>query len=72
MRRVRPLAPVLLVAAIAVATAACGDDPVLAERLGEDPPPLATQGTTWLNVDAPLTLASLRGKAVYLEFGFLL
>ncbi len=72
MRCARSGMLLLLVAALAVATAACGgEEPVLAERLGEEPPPLATDGTTWLNVDDPLTLAALRGKAVYLEFGFL-
>jgi hypothetical protein len=37
---------------------------------GEVPPPLETAGVTWLNTDVPLTLAGLRGKVVYLEFGF--
>jgi hypothetical protein len=37
---------------------------------GKAPPELASGGT-WLNANGPLTLASLRGKVVWLEFSFL-
>jgi hypothetical protein len=50
--------------------AACGGEkPYQRELLGEVPPPLETTAATWLNSD-PLSLSSLRGKVVYLEFGF--
>jgi hypothetical protein len=61
----RRLLPVLLL----VAAACGGETRYLRELEGEVPPPLDTTATTWLNSD-PLTLASLRGKVVYLEFGF--
>jgi thiol-disulfide isomerase/thioredoxin len=55
----------------AVALAACGKAPTFARDLdAAAPPPLRTDGVTWLNVDAPLSFASLKGKVVYVEFGF--
>lgn len=39
--------------------------------LGKAPPELTNEGATWLNVPAPLTLEKLRGKVVWIEFGFL-
>ncbi len=36
---------------------------------GKAPPELT--GRQWLNAPAPLTLKGLKGRVVYLEFGFL-
>jgi hypothetical protein len=64
-----PRAP-LAVLLLALALAACGaKEQYLKDLEGEVPPALDTMSTTWLNTD-PLTLSSLRGKVVYLEFGF--
>src|SRR5689334_711747 len=38
---------------------------------GKAPPELTNEGAKWLNVAAPLTLEKLKGKAVWIEFGFL-
>jgi hypothetical protein len=66
----RPLRPVALVVAVVLALAACGGkDLRQRELMGEVPPSLDGTAVTWLNTDA-LSLASLRGKVVYLEFGF--
>ena len=54
----------------ALLLAACGGKKEYLKDLeGEVPPALDSMATTWLNTD-PLTLSSLRGKVVYLEFGF--
>jgi hypothetical protein len=68
MHRLPRAAFVLL---LALAFGACGGDKVTHQRDldGEVPPPLVLTGTTWLNSD-PLTLSALRGKVVYMEFGF--
>ena len=39
--------------------------------LGKAPPELTNEGSKWLNVAEPLTLAKLKGKVVWIEFGFL-
>jgi thiol-disulfide isomerase/thioredoxin len=39
--------------------------------LGKAPPELANEGAKWLNVPGPLALEKLRGKVVWIEFGFL-
>lgn len=39
--------------------------------LGKAPPELVAAKEQWLNVPEPLTLAALRGKVVWIEFGFL-
>ena len=68
MSRLRvPLATALLAALL---SACGGEKQYLKDLEGEVPPPLDAMATTWLNTDAPLTLSSLRGKVVYLEFGF--
>jgi hypothetical protein len=68
VRTVRRLA---LLAALSLAAACGGPENEYAKTLrGEVPPALETSGVTWLNTDVPLTLAGLRGKVVYLEFGF--
>jgi hypothetical protein len=41
-----------------------------ASFLGQTPPSLEAGGT-WLNSDAPLTIAGLAGSVVWLEFSFL-
>ena len=38
---------------------------------GKAPPELKTEASQWMNVQAPLTLAGLKGKVVWLEFGFI-
>jgi hypothetical protein len=38
---------------------------------GKTPPELTTEASQWLNAKAPLTLGGLKGKVVWLEFGFL-
>jgi hypothetical protein len=71
MPRARPpVLAALLLALPAVLLPACGgEEPYLKDLEGEVPPPLDAMATTWLNTE-PLTLSSLRGKVVYLEFGF--
>jgi thiol-disulfide isomerase/thioredoxin len=39
--------------------------------LGKAPPELSNPGARWLNVSEPLALEKLKGKAVWIEFGFL-
>ena len=39
--------------------------------LGKAPPEFANEGAKWLNVAGPFTLEKLRGKVVWIEFGFL-
>ncbi len=39
--------------------------------LGKAPPELTNPDAKWLNVEAPLTLEKLKGKVVWIEFGFL-
>jgi thiol-disulfide isomerase/thioredoxin len=39
--------------------------------LGKTPPELSADKSQWLNAAGPLKLESLRGKVVWLEFGFL-
>jgi thiol-disulfide isomerase/thioredoxin len=39
--------------------------------LGKPPPELSNDGARWLNVSEPLKLEKLRGKVVWVEFGFL-
>jgi len=39
--------------------------------LGKAPPEFANEGARWLNVAGPLTLEKLKGKVVWIEFGFL-
>jgi len=67
MRGGRPFFAALLLAASACLSA-CGG---LCQKdlEGEAPPAVGASGSSWLNTD-PLTLSSLRGKVVYLEFGF--
>ena len=38
---------------------------------GKEPPELVSGPADWINTDAPLSLRGLKGKVVYLEFGFL-
>lgn len=67
----RPYARLLVAALSLLGLAACGKKNEFARTLhGDVPPELATTAVTWLNTDAPLSLSSLRGKVVYLEFGF--
>jgi hypothetical protein len=56
----------------ALALPACGgpQNEYAKTLLDEVPPPLETTAVTWVNADVPLSLESLRGKVVYLEFGF--
>jgi hypothetical protein len=63
----RPLS-VLLLALVALLLPACGAS-YQKDLEGDVPPALDAPEGAWLNTD-PLTLASLRGKVVYLEFGF--
>ncbi len=44
--------------------------PAYGSFLGRTPPSLEAGGT-WLNAEAPLTLAGLAGSVVWLEFSFL-
>jgi thiol-disulfide isomerase/thioredoxin len=39
--------------------------------MGKTPPELTNEGAKWLNVVEPLALEKLRGRAVWIEFGFL-
>src|SRR6185295_18591883 len=39
--------------------------------LGKAPPELVNAEAKWLNVEGPLTLEKLKGKVVWIEFGFL-
>ena len=55
--------------------AGCGDSfglggPAFGSFLGRTPPSLEAGGT-WLNTEAPLTIAGLAGSVVWLEFSFL-
>jgi peroxiredoxin len=38
--------------------------------IGQAPPELVVDGAEWINADGPMTLKSLRGKAVWVEFSF--
>ena len=62
--------------ALAVGLAACGPEPASASAtnaadagLVSGPLPEFAEGGTWVN-SPPLTLAGLKGKVVFLEFGF--
>ena len=44
--------------------------PAFGSFLGRTPPSLEAGGT-WLNTEAPLTIAGLAGSVVWLEFSFL-
>ncbi|HLU50050.1 MAG TPA: hypothetical protein VK116_18255 [Planctomycetota bacterium] len=41
------------------------------ELTKDQPPPELSESGIWLNTDGPLSLATLRGKVVFLQFGFL-
>ena len=62
---IRGLLAVLLAAALAPQEQNLGNS-----YLGKAPPELVTEKEQWLNSE-PLQLAKLKGKAVWLEFGFL-
>jgi thiol-disulfide isomerase/thioredoxin len=47
------------------------DDKLGNSYLGKAPPELVNEKAKWLNAAAPLTLDKLRGKVVWVEFGFL-
>ena len=77
MRPRRPLAirpRLALFAALGLAGAlgACGGEKKYAnEYEGRMTPPLVSDNVTWFNAEGSPTLASFRGKVVFLEFGFL-
>ena len=58
-------------AAAALAALLAQDDKLGNSYLGKAPPELANEKAKWLNTDAPLALGKLRGKVVWVEFGFL-
>ena len=62
---IRGLLAVLLAAALATQEQNLGNS-----DLGKAPPELASAKEQWLNSE-PLTLAQLKGKVVWIEFGFL-
>lgn len=47
------------------------DDKLGNSYLGKAPPELVNAKAKWLNTDEPLALGKLRGKVVWVEFGFL-
>ena len=62
-------------AAMVGGVAGCGGSfgpggPAFGSFLGRTPPSLEAGGT-WLNTEAPLTIAGLAGSVVWLEFSFL-
>ena len=62
-----------LFAAAAISTFGClgpmGEESYFISFLNQSPPEI--KGGQWLNVDTPVRLADLKGKVVWLEFGFL-
>ena len=64
----KPLALALLLCGIALAEDA---KPNANSYRGKAPPELSAPAGDWINAKAPLTLAGLKGKVVYLQFGFL-
>ncbi len=68
----RATALVLGVLALAAGLPSCGGSKKYAnEYEGKTPPAFVATESTWLNVEGSPTLASFRGKVVFLEFGFL-
>ena len=64
-----PIAWILVLAASALA--ADGKKIYSNSYMGKAPPELAAGEGHWINASEPLTLAGLKGKVVWLEFGFL-
>jgi len=56
--------------ALAIALAAAQGPKTHRSFLGEAPPELVIPEEGWLNAATPLTLESLRGRVVWLEFSF--
>ena len=68
----RTTALVLGALAFAAGLASCGGDKNYAnEYEGKSPPALVATESTWVNVEGSPTLATFRGKVIFLEFGFL-
>ena len=50
---------------------ACAQDEEQKTFKGKVPPELEVEGKNWLNAKKPVKLADLKGRVVWLEFGFL-
>jgi hypothetical protein len=57
--------------ALLVLAAPAAQDFSAGSFLGKAPPDLASEARHWLNSKEALKLATLKGKVVWLEFGFL-
>jgi hypothetical protein len=54
------------------ALGAAQDDPLFSNSYkGKAPPEIVSEPGAWINASEPLRLEKLRGKVVWLEFGFL-
>ncbi|HLF93635.1 MAG TPA: hypothetical protein VJB14_09235 [Planctomycetota bacterium] len=60
-----------MIAVLALGLIAAQGDFMANSYLGKAAPELAGDAGQWLNSKTPLTLAGLKGKVVWLEFGFL-
>jgi hypothetical protein len=57
--------------AMIAAAAAAFQDFSANSYLGKAPPELTGEASQWINSKAPVRLSDLKGKVVWLEFGFL-
>lgn len=64
------MARTIAILAAAAALAAQGDF-MAASHIGKAPPEIASEAGQWLNSKAALKLGDLKGKVVWLEFGFI-
>jgi len=58
-------------ALLALASIAAQGDFMANSYIGKAPPEIVSESAHWHNVKAPHKLADLKGKVVWLEFGFL-